>query len=182
MKKTLFILCLLMIAACKQSKFSKELGCENVSVDNLEVVEDVYKRFSVTIPKTWKTNLYYDTNQSSIFTADTTKQLTETYIIDVTRMSMPISFNEDFLNRYKKNITENKLVVNSSYETTFLEKEAFYSRVIGKKRGFPFEQISIYVKLNGREHLYVKAEVYGDSLVNERLCKAMYLLEKITAK
>ena len=57
---------------------------------------DVKKTFSVAYPKNWKTNLYFDETQSSIFTADTTKQLTETVLLDITFINKEINFNDSF--------------------------------------------------------------------------------------
>lgn len=182
MKKTIQFISILLLISCNNNRLSKEMGCEKVFFPNLETIEDVHKNFSIKLPNNWKTNLYYDNSQSSIYAADTTKQLTETYLVDVTMISNKLNFNSDFYFKYKNNLTQNKLVETNSFETPFLKKEAFYSRALGKKSGFPYQIINLYIKVDNQTHIHAKAEVYGDSLANERLCEALTLIEKTTIK
>ncbi len=158
------------------------MNCDTNPFNNLETVEDVYKNFLVQLPKHWKTNLYYDKSQSSIYAADTTKQLTETYLVDVTMVYNNIDFNTDFMIDYKSKLTNDQLVETTSFESSFLEKKSYYSRAMGKKQGYPYEIINVFVQVNNESHLHAKAEIYGDSLTNERLCKAIQLIEKTVLK
>ncbi len=182
MKQVLLILVSVLFFSCGQSKLSKELGCEKTSFSNLETVEDVHKNFSVKLPDNWKTNLYFDNSQSSIYSADTTKQLIETYLVDITMISSKIDFDNPFILDYKNQLTKNNLVESTSFQTTFLDQESYYSRALGKKNGFPYEIINLFIKVNNQAHIHAKAEVYGDSLSNERLCEAISLIEKINIK
>ena len=78
MKYKFFFLFIIALSSCsKKTQFINEFNCEVAVFQNLERIEDVKKLFSVYYPDSWKTNLYYDKNQSSIYTADTTKQLKE---------------------------------------------------------------------------------------------------------
>ena len=89
MKKLLilFVGASLLLCSCsQQSEVSKKFNCKPTNFTNLEKIEDVKNLFSLEIPKKWKTNLYYDDLQSSIYTADTTKQLTETFLLDITNV------------------------------------------------------------------------------------------------
>lgn len=173
------MLALASLLSCTDSKLRSEMGCDAVSFDNLETVEDVHKQFSVRLPDTWKTNLYYDASQSSIFSADTTKQLTDTYLVDITQIKGALDFDNDFIHNFKNSLNANNLVETSAFETPFLKKEAYYSRALGKKGDFPYQIINIFIKSGQNAHLHAKAEVYGDSLANQRLCSAIQLLEKI---
>ena len=75
----LFIVCLGLLKCTNQSKVNQSFHCKTSRFEQLEKLRDVKKLFSIELPKTWNTNFYYDTLQSSIYTADTTKQLTETF-------------------------------------------------------------------------------------------------------
>ena len=66
------------------------------SFKQLEKLRDLKKLFSIELPKTWNTNFYYDSLQSSIYTADTTKQLTETLLLDITIIKQNIKFDNAF--------------------------------------------------------------------------------------
>ena len=179
-RNSIFPIILVCFLSCNKSQLSKDLGCDVKRIQNLETIEDVHKKFSLQLPSHWKTNLYYDNKLSSIFSADTTKQLTETYLVDVTQINSEIKFDTDFLVGYQNQLKNQQLVESSSFETPFLKKESFYSRALGKKAGYPYQVINLFIRLNGESHIHAKAEVYGDSLANERLCKALSLIEKTT--
>ena len=94
MKKYSIILLIVILSSCNEKPvFISEFNCGVESFSNLEKIEDFKKLFTVQYPDTWKTNLYYDKNQSSIFTADTTKQLKETMLLDITHISNQLKFD-----------------------------------------------------------------------------------------
>lgn len=180
MKKIAIILTILVFASCTyKSKISKDLECSPDTYSNLETIEDVKKLFTVKFPDNWKTNLYYDNKQSSIYTADTTKQLTETFLVDVTHVSNELKFDSDFIMSFKDDLISQKLVEGTSYETKFQEKDTYYSLALGKKNNYTYHILNLFIKINTNNYIHAKAEVYGDSLVNERLCNALSLIEKI---
>ena len=180
MKKLILLISLVLIYSCgSKSQISKDLGCNPDSYGNLEVVEDVDKRFKVQLPDNWKTNLYFDSNQTSIFSADTTKQLTNTYTLDITYIYSELKLDEKFLQKFKTNLQKKQLVETTSYEFNFREKESYYSRALGKRGQFDYQICNIFIKVNSGNYIHAKTEVYGDSLVNERICSALSLIEKI---
>lgn len=181
MRDSLFLIFLLIfLASCDdRSQLSKEMDCEPDKYANLELVEDVDKRFTIQLPDHWKTNLYFDKNQTSIFSADTTKQLTDTYTIDVTYVYSELKLDEKFIQRFKRNLIKNQLVESTSYELLFNEKEAYYSRALGKRGRFDYQILNLFVKVNSGSYMHAKTEFYGDSLVNQRICNAISLIEKI---
>ncbi|MCL7754106.1 hypothetical protein [Polaribacter sp. Z022] len=182
MKNVLFTLIgasLLFFACSKQSKIIENFNCKPIKFKNLEKVNDFKNLFSLEIPSTWKTNLYYDDLQSSIYTADTTKQLTETLLLDITNINQNIKFDTNFkLKQEQENLSKN-LVQITSKKTTILNKPSFYTISKGKKGKFNYKVCHFFIKINEQSFILAKAEVYGDSLKNERLCKAINLIEKI---
>lgn len=180
MRKLITLLCLIVLVSCsKQSQVSKDLDCDPETYDNIELVEDVDKKFKLPLPKNWKTNLYFDKNQTSIFSADTTKNLTSTYTIDVTYIYDELNLNDTFFQRFKTNLQNRKLVETTSYDLKFQEKDAYYSRSLGKRGQFDYQIINLFIKVNSGNYIHAKAEVYGDSLVNQRLCNALSLIDKL---
>lgn len=169
----------LLLACGSESKISEDLDCKPESYSNLETIEDFKNLYSVQYPDNWKTNLYYDFKQSSIFTADTTKQLTETMLFDITHVSNKLVLNDDFIMKFKSSLVAEQLVEAASYKFQFNDKEAYFSRAIGKKRGFDYQVLNIFIKINPENYMNAIIRVYGDSLVNQRLCNGISLLEKI---
>ena len=82
----LFVVCPGLLTCTNQSKVSWSFNCKTSSFEQLEKLRYLKKLFSIELPKTWNTNFYYDSLQSSIYTADTTKQLTETFLLDITNV------------------------------------------------------------------------------------------------
>jgi hypothetical protein len=179
MKKIAFLLFLLCSSCQQKSSLSTEFSCTSTAINNLEEVVDVKKIFSVQFPKDWKTNLYYDTMQSSIYTADTTKQLTETTLLDVTYIKKSIALNDIFKLENEQENLANGLIQIQSKDITLFNKPAYYAVSKGKKRGFAYQVCNLFIKINEEHFIHTKAEFYGDSFVYERLCTAIYLIEKI---
>ena len=180
MRQVLALFILVCMCSCdSRSTISQNLDCDPETYDNLEVVEDVDKRFKIQLPDNWKTNLYYDKNQTSIYSADTTKNLTDTYTVDVTYIYNELKLDETFIQKFKSDHYKKQLAETTSYEFLFQDKEAYYSRSLGKRGQFNYEICNIFIKINSGNYIHAKAEVYGDSLINERLCNAFSLIEKI---
>lgn len=181
--KYILLLASLLFFSCQnKSEISEEFNCETKSFKNLEIVDDVKDLFSVEIPKDWKTNLYQDEVQSSIFTADTTKQLTETVLLDVTFIQNKINFDDEFiLQQEQENLSKNLIKIKSK-EFTFLKKPSIYILFKGKKGKFNYQICNTFIKVNESNFILAKTEVYGDSLVNERFCEAFSLFENIKIK
>ncbi|MEE9407510.1 MAG: hypothetical protein V3V28_05490 [Polaribacter sp.] len=175
----IFVTSLLFFSCQNSSEINKDFDCKVENYQNLEEVKDVKNLFSVEIPKNWKTNLYYDALQSSIYTADTTKQLTETLLLDVTYIKKEINFDEDFkLKKEQENLVK-KLIQVKTKEIIVLNKPSYYTISKGTKSGFNYQVCEIFMKVNNQNFILAKAEVYGGSLVNERMCKAINLIKKI---
>ena len=184
MKKCIVLLIstLLFFSCQKKSELSATFNCSTNTLKNLEKVEDLKSVFSIDLPKDWKINLYQDEIQSSIFTADTTKQLTETVLLDVTYINKKIDFNDDFLLKQQQENLSKKLIQVQSKKITFKEKPTVVMHFKGRKGNFDYQVCNTFIKLNTSNFLLAKVEVYGDALVNERFCKAIESLDNIIIK
>jgi hypothetical protein len=175
----LFIASLLFYSCKKQSYISTNFNCKEIKITNLEEVKDVKNLFTLQLPKSWKTNLFYDKMQSSIYTADTTKQLTETVLLDITHINNAINFNTLFKLKQEQESLAKDLIQTQSKEITFLNKPSYFTVSKGKKGNYAYKICQIFIKINQEQLILAKAEVYGDSLVNKRMCTAITLIEKI---
>lgn len=174
-----FLALLLFFSCKKHSEIATNFKCKSAILHTLEEVKDVKNLFTIQLPKNWKTNLYYDAAQTSIYTADTTKQLTETLLLDVTLIENNINFNENFKLQQEQESLAKKLIQTESKELKLLSKPSFYTLSKGKKRTFNYQILKTFIKINEQNFMLVKAEIYGDSLSGKRLCKAISLIEKI---
>ena len=180
MRFLVFVLGVVFCSSCEtKSTMQNDFDCEAISIHKSETVEDVKGLFSLKIPNHWEMNLYEDAMQSSIFTADTTKQLTKTVLLDVTLVENSIQFDEAFELKQEQEYLLNKLIKIKSKAFTVAEKTALYMLFKGKKGEFNYQICNIFIKLNPKQFIIAKAEVYGDSLINQRLCRAFAIIENI---
>ena len=176
--KILLLLVIVFNSCSKKPQFIRVFNCELETFSNLERIEDVKNLFSVYYPDHWKTNFYYDNNQSSIFTADTTKQLKETILLDITHIANKIVFDSNFLKKFESNLSEQQLTEISANKIIFKEKPSFYSEARGMNNNFNYYVFNLFIKLDENNYIHSKIEIYGDALKEERICKGINLLEK----
>ena len=171
----------IFIISCNKTELEKEFSCNSKSFDGAtELVTDIKKTFSIQLSKHWKTNLFYDKIQSSIYTADTTKQLTETVLIDVTQLKKGYQFNGAFMKQLTTNDSITKLTSKQKKQFQFKNKKAFYTISNGKKGEFSYQILNIFLQQNERSSFHLKTEIYGDDNVNKRFCEAIHTLNTIT--
>lgn len=172
---TIIFLC---FSCTKQSNISNDFKCSSDSYSNLERFTDFKKNFTIKLPKKWNTNYYYDNVVSSIYTADTTLRLTQATLIDASFVLNPVELDENFIKKIKNDNLKAGLQEIKSNNTTFLKQPTYYNLSEGKKGKYSYRILNIFNKTN-TGFLHIKTEIYGDSLVNERICKAINLIEKI---
>ncbi|PKH51073.1 hypothetical protein CXF68_10420 [Tenacibaculum sp. Bg11-29] len=157
-----------------------EFNCKILSTnDDLKIHNDVRNMFSTQLPNNWKVNLYYDNTKTSIYAADTTLSLTKTTLIDVTLVHKTAFID----NTFKQKITDdNKRMQLSEVKTNainLLNKPSYFSYAKGKKNNYTYHILNTFTKINSENFLHIKTEVYGDSLVDKRICNAIKLIDKI---
>lgn len=180
MKRLIYLGILCFISCAKPSPLQQQYQCDTDGFSApTEEVQDMKKLFTATLPKNWKTNLFYDAVQSSIYTADTTKQLTQTTILDITFVHQSITFDESFIQNLQQKNTTDALTKVTATPIKVLEKEAFLAHAKGEKSGYPYETVDLFIKVNDNNFIQAKTEVYGDSLVTSRICNALNLIEQI---
>ncbi|WP_435414912.1 hypothetical protein [Polaribacter aestuariivivens] len=176
----LAIVTILLLFSCQQkTDLQKECNCKEIFIKNLEDVTDAKNIFSIQLPKNWKKNLYTDNTQTSIYAADTIKQLTESILLDVNFIKNKITFNDIFKLKIEQESLSKKLIQKKAKEIIFLNKPSYYTIAIGKKGNFKYQVLQIFTKVNNQNSLLTTAQIYGDSLVENRICKAITLLEKM---
>jgi len=176
----LILFTILLYFSCKkQSEVDEAFNCNSSTFKNLEEVEGLKNMFSVKLPENWKINLYQDEIQSSIFAADTTKQLTETVLLDITYINNNVNFDDAFMLQQEQDNLARNLVKTKSKKITLLEKPSIYIIYKGNKGQFNYQTCHVFIKINEQNFIFAKIEVYGDSIVNQRFCNAFSLIENL---
>ncbi|MEN8187832.1 MAG: hypothetical protein ABFR05_11950 [Bacteroidota bacterium] len=184
MRKLNFALLLLIISinfSCKRNDVKEAFQCtsEYSFFNSNKTYQDVLKHFKIDIPQEWKTELYYDEFQSEIYSADTTKQLTESFIIDITWHQGELNFNRNFKRKVKKNLVEENLKTIRSGKGKFNDLPVYYNIAKGKYLSYEYHLLQLYVKSNVDEYYTFTSKVYGSESIDERICASVNLFEDI---
>lgn len=170
----------LLFSGCSnQSEIGKKMNCSKTTYKNTKQITDFNKNFILSIPSNWKTELYFDNYQSEIFTADTLKQLSETYILAASHNLGTLNFDKDFHHRKDSVLSANNLKIISSGNESFQSKPSFWYVSKGTKNNFDYHRFTVLAKLSENTYFSAYAEIYGNMNIDERICESISLLESI---
>lgn len=172
-------LILLFISCKKQSQLSEKFNCSNFKIENSIEVLDFNKNFKMTIPSNWKSNLYFSEFESEIFTADTLKQLTKSFILGTSFNLGSLDLDSNFHEKVDSTISKNNLQIINSGSESFQSKPTYWYVTKGVKNGFTHHQFNLIAKLSENSYFKGYSEVYGDTNIEDRICESISILEKI---
>lgn len=174
------LLTLILITSCsKKSNLQKEFICETQNFTNTETINDFKNKFSITIPKHWNTQLYFNNLQTQIFTADTTKNFTNTYKLNFEFNSGNLIVNDEFINQVKTNLKEKNLQILKTKVDEFKDKPSFWTVSKGKKATYDYYYFEMFVKYFNLNYFKITSEIYGTKNINERFCESIAIIEKM---
>lgn len=170
----------LLLSGCsKQSEIGKKMNCSTTTYKNTKQITDFNKNFTLNIPSNWKTELYFDNYQSEIFTADTIKQLSETYILAASYNLGTLNFDSDFHHRKDSVLSANNLKITASGNESFQSKPSFWYVSKGIKNNFVYHRFTVLTKLSENTYFSAYSEVYGNTNIDKRICESISLLESV---
>ena len=182
MKKIIALLLIIAsISSCQKNDLSAIFDCKtSTDFGKVKKLNDVMKKFKLTVPIDWKTQLYYDNFHSEIYSADTTKSLTETFIIEASWHQGELYLNKEFEKRLQDTlaIKEGVKLVRSDF-INFKKNPAYWNLSKGKKGDHNYHFLQVYVKTKVDEYYTFTTKIYGDSLVNERFCNSIQFYNQI---
>jgi hypothetical protein len=174
---------LLVFQSCQDKSsndISKVFKCKiNTKLSDLETTKDFKNNFSVSVPKYWNTKLYYDSKQSEIFSADTIKNLSESYIMDFSVINSEIKIDEKLQEKVAQKLQNNAMKTLQEKFYKFRNLDAYSNLSIGKSRELDLYVFQTYIKINKEKHLLIKTEYYGKEGFDKRFCESLALIDKI---
>lgn len=182
MKRLIFLITLsLLLGSCKNDTISNNFDCNTTShFTDSKKYHDVLRKFRVNIPKHWKTELYFDEYQSELYSADTTKELSESYIIDLAWHQGELVFDKEFEEKILENLSEiERLETVVSGFSKFKKRKAYYNLSVGKNTDITYHYLQIYMMYNVDSYYIFNSKIYGDDFVNERICESISLFQNI---
>ena len=172
---TLFLF--FLISCTSPTELEKEFNCKSNDLDNLKSYTDFKNNFKLQLPTTWKTSKFYSDVESNIYTADTVKELTSTYILNASYNFGELTINAELERKTDSLITANSFQKIKFGKATFKNKPAFWYLIKGKKNGFPYQQFNLLVKNSSAAYFSAYSEVYGAEKIEERICESISILE-----
>jgi len=178
-KILLFLIIISFISCSEKSELSNTFNCESTNNALKKTITDFNKNFEIDIPTHWKTELYYSQSSSEIYSADTTKQLTETYILDVSQNLGELNLDDAFFKKNDSILAKKNLLKINSKNITFREKEAYYYITQEIKQNFIVNRLNLLIKTSTNQYISAYCEVYGKDQIEERLCDGISVLNTI---
>ncbi|MHB0755335.1 hypothetical protein [Polaribacter sp. M15] len=80
---------------------------------------------------------------------------------------------------FEKELLKNNLIRLDQQNLKFYNKESYVSNSVGKKGNKKYSELDYFIKLDNQKFIHLKIAIYGDSLVDERICEAIQLIETI---
>ena len=177
----ILIATLFIFTSCENNELKEQFECDAPThFTNTKEYKDVLSKFYIEIPKYWKTQLYYDEFQSDLYSADTTKQLSETYLIDITWHQGELNFDKEFKSNISKNLKGKGLLkVIKSGIVKFKKHDSYYNLSTGKNSELTYHYLQIYLKYKPDEYFTFTSKIYGDRNTNERVCASISIFNNI---
>ncbi len=181
MKKIAILLLTISLISCQKNDLKKAFNCKSTSsFSDVKEVRDIMKKFKLKLPGHWKTQLYYDEFQSEIYSADTTKSLTNTYVLDVSWHQGELNLDKTFDQNVKDTLAiKEKLSPVKTKFIKFKEKPSYFNLSKGKSGKHTYHFLQVYVKTEVDEYFTFTTKVYGDDNVDTRLCEAIKIYNEI---
>ncbi len=178
---SIILITITLITSCQKNKLRDQFECDTPThFTKTKTFKDVLNKFKIDIPKYWKTQLYYDEYQSDLYSADTTKQLSETYLIDITWHQGELHFDEDFKSNISKDLKNKGLLkqIKSGF-LKFKKHDSYYNLSVGKSADLTYHYLQVYLKYKPDEYYTFTSKIYGDKYINERVCSSISIFNNI---
>ena len=176
----IYVLIVLFFISCsKLAKISEIFNCDVIEIKNSKTILDFNNTFILEVSSSWKTELYFSKYQSEIFVADTTKQLTESFILITSFNQGMLNFDANFHNKIDSISIKEKLQIINFGTQIFLLNPTYWYVSKGEKNGFTYHQFNVTIKLSENTYFNAYSEIYGDNNIEERICESIAILEKI---
>lgn len=177
----LLLIPLFVFTSCQTNELGEHFECNTPAhFTNTKKFKDVLSKFKIDIPKYWKTQLYYDEFQSELYSADTTKQLSETYLVNISWHQGELNFDEKFKSNISKDLKDKGLLkVVKSGTVKFKKHNSYYNLSAGNSANLTYHYLQIYLKYKPDEYFTFTSKIYGDRNINERVCSSISIFNNI---
>ncbi|ANW95682.1 hypothetical protein AXE80_05055 [Wenyingzhuangia fucanilytica] len=156
-------------------------SCEQkTEIKNTRVVNDVHHNFKIKVGKNWKTELYFDDYQSRIYSADTTRNYSESFIIDITRFEGNITLSDNFRQHLMSQIKSipRAYIIKEGF-IDFKDSAAYAIYSFQKKEDIVLYNIQCY--LTYPDHYFLlESKINGSQNLEKNTCESIAIFNSLT--
>jgi len=169
----------LTIYSCTDSNtIFKNYHCKTKSVQS-KTIHDALQKFTLNVPNNWKTKLYINNNSSTFITADTTKQLSQAFIIKVSSIPGGLNFNKTLATSLKLKLAENNWKTKKITKGLFKTHNSLLFRTIKQDSKIKTTALQLFFNTTNQYHFEVEIQCFGTKNTQERFCKALAILKTL---
>jgi len=169
-----------LVSCSKPTELQQDFNCESVSLGKSTVMQDFQKKFEVDVPNTWSKKMFYNEYQTSLMVADSLIPLKESFILDISLNNGNLKIDDNIKNSVIRNIiSKEHLRINKFNIGKFHNKPSVWLLAEGTRNGMNYHLFKLLSKRDDKTYYQIETQIYGDSLVNQRVCKAISLIETL---
>lgn len=179
MRIIIVLLCFAFMACNSTGELEQLNFCKSELPPNTEEKSDFKNNFKLQLPKEWNKSYFYSATTSELYTADTTKQLSEATILEFIFHDATLTMGSDLFNKIA---TVNRIHNNTladSQEFKFQGKPAVYFTSKGKKADQDVLLFDLYVQTSENTYFNAKSEIYGYQEQQSRLCQSLSIINTV---
>lgn len=169
-----------LVGCNKPNELAKQFNCKSKLKLPSAAVYDYNKNFTISIPNNWKTELYFNKTDSDIYAADTTKQLTESFILNTSFTMGNLDFGTAFFSKIDSVLSTENMTKTNAFFSDFNNKKSYWYLIKGKKNGFVLTELNGYVYVSEKNYWRCSVAIYGENQINERTCEAIAVLQTVS--
>jgi len=174
----IFLIALTVYSCSNKNSLFKDYNCHTKPIET-KVIPDALQKFSLNVSNNWKTKLYID-NKTSIFaTADTTKQLSKTFLIKVSLIPGILNFNKNLETFLKPKLENNFWKINKIIKGLFIGSPALLFSSIRQYPIINTSALHIFVNAKNQSHFEIEIQCFGKKNKQERFCKAIAIIKTL---
>lgn len=167
-----YVVLLFLLFSCqKTTTIYNLLECTpNQEFVHQKTLRDVKNGFEINIGENWKRELYFDDYQSRIYAADTTKNYTSSFIVDITRFKGKIIIEDAFKQQLVQTIQkkENHHIIKEGF-VEFQNKKSYVVFSFEKKGIHQTYTLECYIPDGESYYLLISTINGSENLANNVL-------------
>ncbi|MGY5351241.1 hypothetical protein ACXGQW_01495 [Wenyingzhuangia sp. IMCC45533] len=176
-----YVLSLCLLSCKKKQDLSTLLGVDKkIEFDHAKVIRDVKNNYEIKIGDHWKRELYFDDYQSRIYAADTTRNYSNSFIIDVTRFKGKIILEDAFRNELKSKIEKKarNYIISEGY-SKYKDLPAYYIFSFKKQSEQEIYTLDYYIAEEDSYYL-LKSTINTSKNLSNSLSESLAIFNSIT--